>query len=84
MTPDGGGVGDPAVDPPHDPDTDPVEGAPRRSRRQDQERRRIAEIFGDVLPESTRDDQDESGGQASPRAFSRDAEIARNVPPHHT
>lgn len=43
-------------------------------------RRRLAEIFGDVLPESTRDDTDEPAGGTS----ARDSEILRDVPPHHT
>ena len=42
--------------------------------------RRRAEIFGDVLPESTRDDRDPQGpaeGEAS------EEWLKRNVPPHH-
>ena len=45
--------------------------------KRDRERQRLAEIFGEVLPESTRDDQDE-GAQSS-----RDADLLRDVPPHH-
>jgi hypothetical protein len=44
-------------------------------------RRKRAEVFGDVLPEGTRDDQDEPGGDSE-----RDASeewLRRNVPPHH-
>ena len=41
--------------------------------------RRRAEIFGDVLPESTRDDRDPAPAEGS----DRDAELKRNVPPHH-
>ncbi|RIJ70589.1 hypothetical protein D1871_18565 [Nakamurella silvestris] len=43
------------------------------------DRRRLDEIFGDVLPESTRDDRDhpgESGGRG-------DSWFTENRPPHH-
>jgi len=43
------------------------------------DRRRLDEIFGDVLPESTRDDRDnggESGGLG-------DSWFTENRPPHH-
>jgi hypothetical protein len=42
--------------------------------------RRRAAVFGDVLPESTRDDRDP---QAPSEAADRDDELTRNVPPHH-
>ncbi len=42
--------------------------------------RRRAEVFGEVLPESTSDDRDP---QASAESGDRDAELKRNVPPHH-
>jgi hypothetical protein len=49
------------------------------------QRRRLAEIFGDVLPESTRDDveqaSDELGDDRGSAA--RDAALIRDVPPHH-
>jgi len=41
------------------------------------ERRRLAEVFGDVLPESPPDDDE---GTAADR---HDAELVRDVPPHH-
>lgn len=41
--------------------------------------RRLAEIFGDVLPESTGDDRDQpSAGRGDP-----DAWYTENRPPHH-
>ena len=43
-------------------------------------RRRLERIFGDVLPDQTRDDADESAGD------SEDATedwLKRQVPPHH-
>lgn len=55
------------------------EPEPDGERERERERKRLAEIFGDVLPDSTRDDQDVGGQDAS-----RDAEIIRDVPPHHT
>jgi hypothetical protein len=42
-------------------------------------RRRLAEIFGDVLPEQTRDDADEPGT----RPGGNDERLRREVPPHH-
>ncbi len=45
-------------------------------------RRRLAEIFGDVLPEQTRDDAAEP--QARPDgAGGTDEWLRRQVPPHH-
>jgi hypothetical protein len=41
-------------------------------------RRRLAEVFGDVLPETT---SDERGGGASPD--DREAWYRENRPPHH-
>jgi hypothetical protein len=45
----------------------------------EERRRSLAEIFGDVLPESTRDDL--AGDQ--PDGGSRDEQFRRDVPPHH-
>jgi hypothetical protein len=42
-------------------------------------RRRIAEIFGEVLPEQTRDDADEPGTGGE----DNDEWLKRQVPPHH-
>lgn len=44
-------------------------------------RRRLAEIFGDVLPSTTRDERD----PASPvrRESAQDAWLKSQVPPHH-
>jgi len=49
--------------------------------RDDAERkRRLAEVFGDVLPETTSDERDdESGADDS----ARDAWLRDEVPPHH-
>jgi hypothetical protein len=42
-------------------------------------RRRLAEVFGDVLPEATSDDRSESG----PPAGADDRWYTENRPPHH-
>ena len=55
------------------------EPAPESDRERD--RRRLAEIFGDVLPESTTDDQDDKGNDSRDI---RDADLLRDVPPHHS
>ena len=41
-------------------------------------RRRLAEVFGDVLPEQTRDDEDGGGDTAASEEW-----LKRQVPPHH-
>jgi hypothetical protein len=51
-----------------------------RAARDEERRRRRAEVFGEVLPESTLDDRDE---ESASRGDDRDAELRRNVPPHH-
>ena len=53
---------------------------PDDAARDEERRRRRAEVFGEVLPESTRDDRDEESGSSGD---DRDAELRRNVPPHH-
>ena len=44
----------------------------------DRRRRRLAEIFGDVLPEQTSDDKAEAEPQPDD-----DERFRREVPPHH-
>lgn len=41
-------------------------------------RRRLADVFGDVLPERATADRDDAAAAAG-----RDAELVRDVPPHH-
>ncbi|HEY1133564.1 MAG TPA: hypothetical protein VGE77_03240 [Nocardioides sp.] len=51
-----------------------------------QRKRRLAAIFGDALPEQTRDDQDpgDDGAAGSARGESAgDAWLRAQVPPHH-
>ncbi|WP_148571660.1 hypothetical protein [Nocardioides caldifontis] len=58
------------------------EGAGERepAREEAARRRRRAEVFGEVLPESTTDDRDPAG---RPGEGSSDEWLRRNVPPHH-
>jgi hypothetical protein len=44
-------------------------------------KRRLAEVFGDVLPETTSDERDEESGSSDETA--RDAWYRDQVPPHH-
>lgn len=44
-------------------------------------KRRLAEIFGDVLPETTKDERDDPG--SDPREDAGDAWLKSQVPPHH-
>ncbi|UPW03595.1 hypothetical protein M1C57_18400 [Rhodococcus pyridinivorans] len=62
-----------------DPSHDEVTGEQRQSRARI-DRARLACIFGDVLPETTRDERGEndSGGGDS------DEWLRRQVPPHHS
>ncbi|GAB4009850.1 hypothetical protein GCM10028772_27980 [Nocardioides ultimimeridianus] len=46
-----------------------------------QRKRRLAEVFGDVLPSSTRDDRDE--GTSADRESASDRWLKSQVPPHH-
>ena len=43
-------------------------------------KRRLARVFGDVLPESTSDDRDEAGAR---EPQSSDEWLKAHVPPHH-
>jgi hypothetical protein len=45
-------------------------------------RRRIAEVFGDVLPETTSDERDEGAGDRASDG-DRDEWFRSQVPPHH-
>ncbi len=55
-----------------EPEPEPTSGAARRRREQ---------VFGDVLPEGTRDDRTESEGERG--AAGPDEWLRREVPPHH-
>ena len=45
-------------------------------------KRRLAEIFGDVLPETTSDERDDDPSRG-PREDAGDAWLRSQVPPHH-
>ncbi len=51
-----------------------------RARAEAARRRRLAEVFGEVLPEATGDDRDEAG---EPASRDRDRWYRDQVPPHH-
>ena len=47
-------------------------------------KRRLAEVFGDVLPETTRDEREDGGARDGARPGSEnDAWLRSQVPPHH-
>lgn len=46
-------------------------------------RRRLAEVFGDVLPETTRDERGPSAPGAGESETGTDAWLRAQVPPHH-
>jgi hypothetical protein len=46
-------------------------------------RRRLDRIFGDVLPEQTRDDADEPAEPGRAGESATDEWLRRQVPPHH-
>lgn len=46
-----------------------------------QRRKRLAEVFGDVLPETTADEREDPDGRSSESASDR--WLKSQVPPHH-
>lgn len=54
-------------------------------RQRAERRRRLAEIFGDVLPEQTSDDSGEAADRGERRSEQQAQEdwLRRQVPPHH-
>ena len=46
-------------------------------------RRRLAAVFGDVLPEATRDDRAEGGSEPAGETTRSEEWLRRQVPPHH-
>jgi len=54
-------------------------------RQRAERRRRLAEIFGDVLPDQTSDDTVEAGDRADRRTEEKAQEdwLKSQVPPHH-
>lgn len=46
-------------------------------------KRRIAAVFGDVLPETTSDERESGEGAGGARDSAGDAWLQAQVPPHH-
>lgn len=46
-------------------------------------RRRLAEVFGEVLPDQTRDDRSEAEAGDRTAAAGDEERLRRDVPPHH-
>lgn len=46
-------------------------------------KRRLAAVFGDVLPETTSDERDESTGGRAETESATDRWLKAQVPPHH-
>ena len=57
--------------------SDPTKPSPDEAER----KRRLAEVFGDVLPETTSDERDPESSEVEDSA--RDAWYRDQVPPHH-
>lgn len=57
-------------------------GASPRDETAWQRRRRLAEVFGEVLPQTTSDERDDPS-PASARDSGNDAWLRAQVPPHH-
>ena len=62
----------------NDDSTPPVD---RRKREPAKRPVSLDEVFGDVLPDTTRDEQ--TGDRGATQDSSRDDELRREVPPHH-
>lgn len=57
---------------------------PRSEESDWERRRRRAEVFGDVLPETTRDDRDDAAPEKARETESAsDRWLREQVPPHH-
>jgi len=63
------------------PDEDP--GDPAETESEAARRRRRARVFGDVLPEATRDDQVDGWGEGQRGPEGSDEWLRGEVPPHH-
>lgn len=63
---------------PDDQEASPSDGADRAARR-----RRLADVFGDVLPDATEDDAPDTATRAAQSADPAERWYAENRPPHH-
>ncbi len=70
---------DPQSATPANPDGQPDE--PDSTESEWQRRKRLAEVFGDVLPDTTRDERSPDAPDADESAS--DAWLRHQVPPHH-
>jgi hypothetical protein len=66
----------------HPPAARPPDGDGQAARR-DRSKSRLDEVFGDVLPATTRDDLDDAEPTRRTADATRDEELRRDVPPHH-
>jgi hypothetical protein len=60
----------------------PEQADPDAGSEEDRRRRRRAEVFGDVLPDSTGDDRPDRWGEGEP-VDATEEWLRRQVPPHH-
>ena len=60
--------------------TAPDPGGKDASRREAERRRRLAEVFGDPMPDTTRDERDPDGAR---EGRDQDQWLKDQVPPHH-
>lgn len=68
---------------PEEAEQKPAESAEQKSAESDwQRRRRLAAVFGDVLPETTSDERGE-GDRGAGGDGGNDEWLRRQVPPHH-
>ncbi|WP_395696022.1 hypothetical protein [Nocardioides sp.] len=61
---------------------DPGKGEPGKRESDWERRRRLAEVFGDTLPETTSDERDDQGATRSGED-GQDRWLREQVPPHH-
>ena len=59
---------------------DPGQPQHRTARAESQRRRRLAEVFGDAMPETTKDERDPDGSR---EGRDQDQWLRDQVPPHH-
>ena len=62
-----------------DPPEPAADDSPRATETAWQRKRRLAAVFGDVLPETTSDERSDT----PPREDATDAWLREQVPPHH-
>lgn len=68
-------------DEPTQPEESPTDSGRRET--EWERKRRLAAVFGDVLPDTTSDEQDTDGREKGDADDARDSWLRRQVPPHH-